>query len=215
MVRYFSLVLALFLATAGFAAPNGTLRVIDADTFDVGGVRVRLFGVDAPEMGQPCASGGREWDCGRWARDWVRDRFDGQPARCTQRDIDRYGRVVATCDVGGVDLGAALVGDGIAWAYRRYSAMYDLDEKAAAVAGRGLWAFDVDMPADYRAGQVAARNAPETDCVIKGNISKSGQIYHVPGGRDYDRTGINPSRGERWFCNVAEAEAAGWRAARN
>lgn len=215
MVRLCSLLLALCFATAGFAAPNGVLRVIDADTFDVGGVRVRLFGIDAPEMGQPCTAQGREWDCGRWARDLVRNRFEGQRARCTQRDIDRYDRIVATCEVGGVDLGAALVSDGIAWAYRRYSDIYDLDEKAAAVAGRGLWGFDVDMPADYRAGQVAARNAPETECVIKGNISGSGRIYHVPGGRDYDRTAINPSRGERWFCSRAEAEAAGWRAARN
>ncbi|WP_439155673.1 thermonuclease family protein [Yoonia sp.] len=215
MTRPLFLFLALFLATGSFAAPGGVLRVIDADTFDIGGVRVRLFGVDAPEMGQPCASGGQKWDCGRWARDVVRDRFEGQRARCTQQDIDRYGRVVATCDVGGVDLGAALVSDGIAWAYRRYSSKYDLDEKAAAVAGRGLWGFDVERPADYRAGQAAARNAPETDCVIKGNISKSGRIYHVPGGRDYDRTAINPSRGERWFCSRSEAEAAGWRATRN
>lgn len=215
MIRICSLLLALSYATASLAAPNGVLRVIDADTFDVGGVRVRLFGVDAPEMGQPCTANGQEWDCGRWARDLVRDRFEGQRARCTQQDIDRYGRVVATCDVGGVDLGAALVGDGIAWAYRRYSSLYDLDEKTAAVAGRGLWGFEIDNPGAYREARVAGRDAPDTDCAIKGNISNSGRIYHMPGGRDYDRTGIDPTRGERWFCSRREAEAAGWRAARN
>ncbi|MBE0412526.1 thermonuclease family protein [Yoonia sp.] len=215
MIRFFSLLLTLFFATTSFAAPNGVLRVIDADTFDVGGVRVRLFGVDAPEMGQPCSASGRTWDCGRWARDLVRDRFEGRHANCTQRDIDRYGRVVATCEIAGVDMGESLVTDGIAWAYRRYSSLYDLDEKAAAVAGRGLWGFTVQMPSDYRARQVTGQGAPDGGCLIKGNISNSGRIYHVPGGRDYDRTAINPSRGERWFCSRAEAEAAGWRAARN
>ncbi len=48
--------------------------------------------------------------------------------------------------------------------------------------------------------------------VIKGNIGSRGEkIYHVPGSPYYDRTLIDESRGERWFCTVAEAEAAGWR----
>lgn len=207
--------MAVTLGCDASAAPDGTLRVIDADTFDVGDVRVRLFGVDAPEIGQPCTAHGQTWDCGVWARDIVRDRFEGRHARCRQVDIDRYDRVVATCEIGGVDLGAALVSDGVAWAYRRYSSQYDLDEKAAAIEGRGLWAVDIQLPQEYRAGQVASRDAPDADCAIKGNISKGGQIYHMPGGRDYDRTGINPARGERWFCSAAEARAAGWRAARN
>ena len=80
--------------------------------------------------------------------------------------------------------------------------------------GRGLWGFQVQAPAEYRSEQVAERNAPTTDCVIKGNISDSGKIYHVPGNQNYDRTGINTSTGERWFCTVTEAEAAGWRPAR-
>lgn len=215
MIRLCSLLFAITYATAALPAPNGRLHVIDADTFDVGGVRVRLFGVDAPEMGQPCRVQGQERDCGRWARDLVRDRFEGRQAGCDAQDTDRYGRVVAICRVGDVDIGAALVQDGIAWAYRRYSSRYDLDEKAAAVAGRGLWAFTLDLPSDYRAAQVIGRDAPDGNCAIKGNISESGRIYHVPGGRDYDRTGINPARGERWFCSRADAEAAGWRAARN
>lgn len=49
------------------------------------------------------------------------------------------------------------------------------------------------------------------DCRIKGNISGSGRIYHVPGGRDYARTKIEEAKGERWFCSEEEARAAGWR----
>ncbi|MGB8274292.1 MAG: hypothetical protein WCF16_03370 [Alphaproteobacteria bacterium] len=55
--------------------------------------------------------------------------------------------------------------------------------------------------------------APERrGCQIKGNINDEGErIYHVPGGQFYDRTRINQSNGERWFCTEAEARAAGWR----
>jgi endonuclease YncB( thermonuclease family) len=54
--------------------------------------------------------------------------------------------------------------------------------------------------------------APSDSCRIKGNISQSGRIYHVPGSPWYDQTKIDESKGERWFCTEAEARAAGWRA---
>jgi endonuclease YncB( thermonuclease family) len=56
--------------------------------------------------------------------------------------------------------------------------------------------------------------ASSSNCRIKGNISESGRIYHVPGSEWYERTQINPAKGERWFCSEAEAKAAGWRAPR-
>ena len=73
-----------------------------------------------------------------------------------------------------------------------------------------------------RAGEAAplyaidvAEDAPAQDCSIKGNVSRSGErIYHVPGGRFYDRTKINESAGERWFCSEEDALAAGWRRAK-
>jgi len=213
MLRSLTLIFALVTFPA-FAAPNGTVRVIDADTIDVGGTRVRLFGIDAPEMGQPCRADGREWDCGAWTRDAVSNRFEGSYARCESRDTDRYGRVVAQCSVDGQDMGQLIVYSGMAWAFRRYSETYDLDEKAAAIAERGLWAVEVDTPSDYRAAQAVADPAPNQNCAIKGNISSGGRIYHMPGQEHYSRTRINPGNGERWFCSRSEAEAAGWRAAR-
>ncbi len=213
MIRIFAILLIL-LCTPLTAAPNGTVRVVDADTIDVGGTRVRLFGIDAPEMGQPCRADGREWDCGAWTRDAVRSRFEGAYAQCRQRDIDRYGRVVAQCTVEGQDMGQSIVYSGLAWAFRRYSETYDLDEKSAAIAGRGLWAVQVQMPSDYRAARVAEDAAPTGNCAIKGNISSGGRIYHMPDQEHYARTRINPASGERWFCSRAQAEAAGWRAAR-
>jgi endonuclease YncB( thermonuclease family) len=54
--------------------------------------------------------------------------------------------------------------------------------------------------------------SPPGKCVIKGNVSDNGRIYHVPGSAFYDRTKIDEDKGERWFCTEGEAQAAGWRA---
>lgn len=56
---------------------------------------------------------------------------------------------------------------------------------------------------------------PTGMCLIKGNISANGKIYHVPGSPSYDSTRIDESKGERWFCTEAEARAAGWRPPKN
>jgi endonuclease YncB( thermonuclease family) len=217
----FLLLFAIVLLATSFAmagTPNGHIRVIDGDTLDVGGVRVRLHGIDAPEANQRCETEqGVTWDCGAWVSREVRARYQGKAAMCEALDNDRYGRVVARCKVDGQDMGAALVGDGLAFAYRRYSLDYDLIEKQAAVAEKGLWAMRVQEPAAFRRdGGAATQAAPAaSDCNIKGNISAKGErIYHRPGQEHYDRTRINTAQGERWFCSPAEAQAAGWRAAR-
>jgi endonuclease YncB( thermonuclease family) len=198
------------------ADPSGRVQVIDADTWDVGGKRVRLYGIDAPELDQTCeAPDGVTWACGAWATDQVRQRFHGQNADCERRDIDRYGRIVARCAVAGQDVGRVLVSEGLAFAYRRYAMDYDLDEKAAAVNDRGLHASRIQSPAQFRASRAADADAPDPSCVIKGNISSKGaRIYHVPGQEHYRKTRISTSRGERWFCSEADARAAGWRRSR-
>lgn len=193
----------------------GAVRVIDADTLDVGSTRIRLHAIDAPEQGQNCTTEhGVAFACGAWATDQVVARFGGKRATCHATDIDKYGRTVATCDVGGVDVGREIVSQGWAFAYRRYGMDYDLDEKAAYVSDRGLHGFRVQNPAQFRATRAKGRLPLDPNCRVKGNISKHGQIFHVPGQEFYEQTGISLARGERWFCSSAEAEAAGWRAAR-
>jgi endonuclease YncB( thermonuclease family) len=211
--------LAVMLALAGPATadPSGTLRVIDGDTFDVGGVTVRLFGVDAPEAGQTCTTdAGAPWPCGEWSTSGVIALFDGTSVTCDTVDTDQYGRTVARCFASGKDIAETIVTQGLALAYRDYSWDYDLAEKSAQVAGVGLWSGSFQTPADWRAAQRAPEPQTVTgECIIKGNISNSGRIYHQPHNRDYADTRIDTSRGERWFCTPSEAEAAGWRAARN
>lgn len=222
MLRVCSL-LVLFLGALPVAAAEiaGVVRVIDGDTFDVDGTRVRLHGVDAPEREQRC--GGADapmWDCGLWATRVAMDRYDGRRATCATLDTDRYGRAVARCMVDGEDVGRAMVVDGLAFAYRAYSMDYDLDEKAAAVNGRGLHATGIAAPADFRAAGRRAGAAHDVaaapdGCTIKGNIASDGEhIFHAPGQRWYARTRVSAAKGERWFCSEAAARAAGWRRAR-
>lgn len=208
--------MAVLVAAPALAGPEGRIRVIDADTIRVGDETVRLFGIDAPETDQTCTRpGGEAWDCGLWAAQEVRARYEGGRAVCQTLDRDRYGRTVARCAANGGDMGEAIVKAGLATAYQRYSMDYVETEKAAVVAGRGIFAGGVETPSDYRAAQRAASAQPiPDDCPIKGNISRSGRIYHAPGQADYDATRIDETRGERWFCSEAEAVAAGWRKAR-
>ena len=194
---------------------SGTVRVIDADTVDVGATRVRLHAIDAPEQDQSCTTEhGLPFACGQWASAQVTARFGGQQATCARLDTDRHGRTVAKCAVNGVDMGAEIVSQGWAFAYRRYGMDYDLEEKAAYVTDRGLHGFRVQSPAQFRVTRAKGRIPPDPRCRIKGNISANGQIFHVPGQEFYERTGINEARGERWFCSEAQARKAGWRAAR-
>lgn len=205
---------------------SGVAQVIDGDTLDIaagqtgGGdaVRVRLFGIDAPEIGQACTrDDGTTWNCGGRARAEAERRAGGRVLRCTARDRDPYGRTVATCrDSTGTDLGEALTEFGAAVAYRRFSQDYVAAEQSARLGRRGLWAGPVTAPSEYRAALSARTAEPDhpQGCAIKGNISASGRIFHSPGQRDYDRTRINVAAGERWFCSATEARAAGWRAAR-
>lgn len=208
--------LCLLVALPARAEIAGTVRVIDGDTIDVGDLRVRLHGIDAPEKDQPCTTvNGQNWACGDWVTRQVRDRFEGAAAECAQVDTDRYGRMVARCNVGGQDMGRVLVRDGLAFAYRKYAMDYDLDEKAAFVGKVGIHGFLLESPARYRLTRIEGRNAPDANCQIKGNINAKGaRIYHMPGQEYYQKTGIRPEKGERWFCSEAQARASGWRAAR-
>jgi len=221
MLRFSLLiVLTLFPFAAMAQGFGGPVRVVDGDTLDVGPVRVRLYGVDAPELGQACTNpDGARWDCGTWVADHLRARLGGRDVRCRAIETDRYGRTVATCTLAGQDIGRMLVREGLALAYRKYSMAYDLDEKGAVVAGRGLHGYLMARPEDHRRtvrdGNTRDNAAPDPACAIKGNINSKGRrIYHLPGQADYDRTVIRPETGERWFCDEARARAAGWRRAR-
>lgn len=192
------------------AAPAGAqTRVVDGDTLEIGGTIYRLNGIDAPEHGQKCGT----WDCGAEATDALVEMVKGRRVTCDPISKDGYGRVIATCYADGNDIGGALVDEGLAWAFRRYSTEYTDAETVAKARSLGIWSGTFTAPWDFREAQwtSAAQKAPD-GCPIKGNISRNGRIYHAPWSPWYDKTRINTSKGERWFCSEAEAVAAGWRA---
>jgi hypothetical protein len=137
--------------------------------------------------------------------------------RCLSHERDVYGRLLAVCWANDIELNAQMVAEGLAWAYRRYSDAYVQIEEQARLANLGVWQGEAEAPWDYRANrwERAAAESPRPGCPIKGNINREGEkIYHTPWSPWYDRTVIDESKGQRWFCDEAEAEAAGWRPAR-
>ena len=197
---------------------RGPAEVSDGDTIRIGAVRVRLFGIDAPERTQTCDSGAKgAWACGTAATERLRALIGERVVTCRERDRDRYGRMVATCTAGGVDLGGRLVAEGLARAYTRFGDDYAEGERRAKTERIGLWHGPAAAPWEYRAERRSDAPAPPSPgCRIKGNVSTSGaRVYHQPGGRFYEKTRIDPRRGEAWFCDAAAAEAAGFRAARD
>ena len=220
MLRVCSLL--VLLATPALAGPlTGTARIIDGDTLGLatpeGEAIIRLHGIDAPERAQRCAdAAGDAYPCGARATEALGALVGRARVTCEPIDMDRHERIVARCTARGRDLGQAMVAAGMARAYLRYATDYLPDENAARAARRGQWAGEAEEPALYRLARTTDAAPPAEgpgDCTIKGNISTGGRIYHLPGGRWYDRTAIDPSAGERWFCSPAEAKAAGWRAA--
>lgn len=199
---------------------TGRPKLIDGDSFEIGGVGVRLYGVDAPEGRQSCTRDGRDWACGDEAARKLRSLVGDRSITCTQRDVDDYSRIVATCRAGNVDLAAEMARSGFATAYRRYSNDYVDEEAEARAARRGIWAGEFTAPEAYRSERRETGNtrdaAPQQGrrdgCYIKGNISSDGdRIYHTPDSPTYSNTGIDEAKGERWFCTEAEARAEGWR----
>ena len=128
----------------------GRARVVDGDTLDIGGRRIRLFGIDAPESTQSCERDGLAYACGQAAKHYLEQLIAGQPVSCRSHDHDRYGRDVATCSVGNQDLNAAMVRAGWAVAYRQYSTIYVPLEEEARGQRAGIWAGRFEQPSAYR-----------------------------------------------------------------
>ena len=210
-------VLAPFPAHA--AVVSGPASVIDGDTLEVEGRRLRLFGIDAPELSQRCDRNGEPWACGAAAAEELRAMIGNHPLSCEGADVDIYGRLLVVCTVGEVDLNRTLVAQGWATAFRRYSENYVADESMARASRLGLWSSSFTPPETFRqledqqtgsglrARSAAPVQAEPSACLIKGNRNSRGEwIYHLPGRPYYAQT-----RAEEMFCTEAEAQAAGYR----
>jgi endonuclease YncB( thermonuclease family) len=134
----------------------GRASVIDGDTLDLHGRRIRLWGIDAPESRQVCQRKGSGWRCGQAAALALADRIGQRTVRCEPLDVDRWKRIVARCRQGQDDLGRWLVRSGLALAYRSYSRDYVADENEARAERLGLWAGSFALPWEWRRNRRAA-----------------------------------------------------------
>jgi len=197
-------------------------KAIDGDTIELeNGQKVRYIGIDTPETVDPRHS----VQCyGREAANKNKELVEGKKVKL-EKDVsetDRYGRLLRYVYVGKIFVNEYLVREGFAKASSyppniKYQEKFQEAESSARTNKKGFWSScsvtsgQVQSSANY--SLTPLNNAAE--CKIKGNISSSGEkIYHVPGGAYYDKTSIDESKGERWFCSEQEAQSFGWRASK-
>ena len=236
-----ALAIEFLISGSNSAAPvefTGVVKIVDGDTVAIENTKIRLLGIDAPEMDQLCIDeGSKWWTCGISARDALIDHTAGAAWTCRGSGKDRFGRLLADCAVNGENIGAWMVRNGWVMSFVRYSHMYDQEEADARSAKIGLWSGAFIAPWEWRnrtggttvLGAVAvpvdaqksllsprsSEEAPSPDCIIKGNVNRRGFcIYHLPGSHFYEQVNMKVN-GKRWFCSTADAEAAGCRSTKN
>lgn len=129
----------------------GEAEVVDGNTLVVGGQKVRLFGVDAPDLKQTCDWPEKVIECGRISKSAVRDLVAGvERVSCKPRGRDSSGLWIAVCYADGSDIGRNMVHTGWALADRQQSLNYVRTEHKAKKAKRGMWKGDFDPPRVWR-----------------------------------------------------------------
>ena len=130
----------------------GTVRVVDGDSLEIGQTRIRLFGIDAPELRQLCRDArGGDVTCGLAARDALTRLIGGRDVSCAPAEAPSYDRIVAICKVDGTDLSEAMARDGHAIELKAHSkGRYAAAERTARDARRGIWAGEFERPSEWR-----------------------------------------------------------------
>ena len=127
-----------------------TIKIIDGDTIHLDGEKIRFNGIDTPELKQTCVNAGVKDNCGITAKQILIDKIGGNIVKCISEGKDQYKRILAECFVNNESLSSYLVKSGYAFAYRRYSKKFALDEDYARINKIGMWSMEFDYPWDYR-----------------------------------------------------------------
>ena len=212
-------------ATAPGAAVsgNGLASVVEGRATVLSGEMIRLqnrllhlSGIEAPDRQQTCVRAGKQtWRCGEAALSALERLARAKAFRCiTQGGPDAQGRIEANCTVDGRDVAGELVKEGHVFSAATYFGGYSALESEARRSGAGVWSGEAERPADFRAKLwETAKAAAPGGCPIKGQVTGSRKVYLLPWASDYARATIRAGRGERWFCDEAEAVAAGFKPA--
>ncbi len=135
---------------------RGAAVASDGDSLRLNGRRVRIEGIDTPEIGQTCRRDGAGWHCGAEARRRLEDLIYGTATRCRLHGRDRYGRELGLCEAGGRDIGREMVLSGHAVSY----GLYREEEERSRNRRAGLWAGDFVRPQEWRRSHGKAEVPP-------------------------------------------------------
>ena len=153
-----TLVLAVMTRLGIIDLEPGAMQVVDGDSLRRGDTDIRLHGIDAPEYRQSCRDKhDTEYFCGKQAADALRGLVKGKDISCASVETDRYGRAVAVCRVGELEINREMVRLGWAIAYSSHGTFYLGVEAEAKKAKRGIWAGSFERPEDYRLRQRLVR----------------------------------------------------------
>lgn len=137
---------------------TGPVKVVDGDTLEINGRRVRIWGIDAPELAQPWINrfGNPVENYGRRVADELRLYLQGRQVKVQPIDFDQYGRLVAKVIAGRTDIGRWLVSKGLAMVDPRGQQPYLHDQQLAQAKRLGFWDGQIEPPWEYRANSLNA-----------------------------------------------------------
>ena len=126
------------------------VKITDGDTIKINGEKIRFSGIDTPELNQTCAKEGVKNSCGLTAKQILIDKITDNKVKCIKEGKDRYKRILAECFVNNESLSRYLVRSGYAFAYRKYSKKFIIDEDYARANKLGMWSMEFEYPWDFR-----------------------------------------------------------------
>ena len=163
MINLMSVLLMMFfvLDNSQSIADYNKITVVDGDTLRIDDKRIRIWGIDAPELKQTCLRSDRIWFCGKEARSFLVKKIDENVVQCDTLYKDRYMRTVARCKLLSKkisnnadevkDLGSEMVRNGWAFDYDHYShGAYSLEQQDARENRRGVWSSEFEFPWEWR-----------------------------------------------------------------
>ena len=126
------------------------VKITDGDTIKINGEKIRFSGIDTPELNQTCVKEGVKNSCGLTAKQILIDKIVDNKVKCIKEGKDRYKRILAECFVNNESLSRYLVRSGYAFAYRKYSKKFIIDEDYARANKLGMWSMEFEYPWDFR-----------------------------------------------------------------
>ncbi|WP_375697078.1 thermonuclease family protein [Bartonella sp. AP14QHHD] len=126
---------------------EGNALIIDGDTIMISSIKIRLAGIDAPELHQFCGKKEARYPCGLEAKKYLEQLLKNQIVTCHWQKTDKYRRILATCKTKQVsNINATLVHNG--WAVNYYE--YPKEEQEARKKKKGIWVSSFQRPKEWR-----------------------------------------------------------------